>query len=238
MSARPRDATRRRIYLMRHGSVTYFDADGKPREPDSAPLNDAGRREATAAGQLFARDEVRFDRVIVSGLVRTVETAELVLKEMGIDCRLEVWPELVEIRGGQLSKLRDDELRDAFLGSLEGCPDSGTRFLGGESVGELLDRVIPALERLRASTDWETVLLVLHGGVNRAIISHALTGEHRLLGGLQQSPASVSALDVGSHPRDWVVRYVNLFASDLLQRHARRTTMEELLDQYLVGRKR
>lgn len=237
MSELPKDATRRRIYLMRHGSVTYFDPDGKPREPDSAPLNEAGRREARAAGQLFARDEVRFDRVIVSGLTRTVETAQLVLAEMGVDCQLEVWPELVEIRGGQLSKLRDDELRDAFLGSLEGCPAPGTRFLGGESVGELLDRVIPAIERLRASSDWSSVLLVLHGGVNRAILSHALTGEHRLLGALQQSPACVSALDVGSQPRDWVVRYVNLFASDLLQRHARRTTMEDLLDQYLVGRK-
>ncbi len=238
MSASPPPATRRRIYLMRHGSVTYFDANGQPREPDGAPLNETGRREAMAAGELFARAGVHFDRVIVSGLVRTVETAELVLGEMGAERRLEVWPELVEIKGGQLSKLRDDELRDAFLGSLEGCPDPATRFLGGESMGELLDRVIPAIERLRASTDWETVLLVLHGGVNRAILSHALTGEHRLLGGLQQSPACVSALDVGANPRDWVVRYVNLFASDLLQRHARRTTMEELLDQYLVGRRR
>ena len=231
-------SARRRIYLMRHGSVTYFDPDGKPREPDGAPLNETGRREARQTGQLFARDEIRFDRVIVSGLARTVETARLVLSEMGSDTALEIWPELVEIRGGQLSRLRDDELRDAFLGSLEGCPDPATRFLGGESVGELLDRVIPALERLRASPDWQTVLLVLHGGVNRAILSHALTGEHRLLGGLQQSPACVSALDVGNRPRDWVVRYVNVYASDLLQRHARRTTMEELLDQYLVGRRR
>jgi len=35
---------RRRIYLMRHGSVTtYFDSDGKPVLPESVPLNNAGR---------------------------------------------------------------------------------------------------------------------------------------------------------------------------------------------------
>nr|NDG07062.1 histidine phosphatase family protein [Oxalobacteraceae bacterium] len=34
---------RRRIYLMRHGSVTYFDSHGKPVLPESVPLNDAGR---------------------------------------------------------------------------------------------------------------------------------------------------------------------------------------------------
>ena len=235
--AEPTGAGRRRIYLMRHGSVTYFDASGRPREPDGAPLNEKGRAEARAAGAMFAAAGVGFDRVIVSGLARTVETAGLVLAEMGARCPQESWPELAEIRGGPLARLRTEDLRDAFLGSLEGCPEPSTRFLGGETVGELVARVVPAIERLRAARDWETVLLVLHGGVNRVFLSYALTGEQRLLGGLQQAPACINALDVGSAPRDWVVRCVNVFAPDLLQHRARRTTMEELLEQYLVGRK-
>lgn len=229
-------ATRRRIYLMRHGSVTYFDAAGRPCEPDGAALNERGRAEARAAGVVFADAGIGFDRVIVSGLERTVETARLVLAAMGAGNEAECWPELVEIRGGALARLRDDELREAFLGSLEGCPRPETRFLGGETVGELIARVVPAIERLRTEADWETALLVLHGGVNRAILSWALTGEHRLLGGLQQAPACINALDVGPEPRDWLVRFVNLFAADLLQHDARRTTMEQLLEQYLVGR--
>ncbi len=230
-------SARRRIYLMRHGSVTYFDERGRPLEPDGAPLNEKGRREARAAGAMFAGAGVAFDRVIVSGLARTVETADLVLAEMGMRGERESWPELVEIRGGALSRLRDDELRDAFLGSLEGCPGPETRFLGGETVGELVARVVPAIERLRTHDDWQNALLVLHGGVNRVILSWALTGEQHLLGGLQQAPACINALDVGEAARDWVVRYVNVFAADLLQHGARRTTMEELLEQYLVGRK-
>ena len=63
---------RRRIYLMRHGSVTYFDEAGKPHLPETVPLNEAGRTQAAAAGQSFAADGIRFDRVIVSGLPRTV----------------------------------------------------------------------------------------------------------------------------------------------------------------------
>ena len=70
-----RPPTRRRLYLMRHGSVDYFKADGTPVPPHAVPLNEAGRMQADAAGALFASAGVRFDRVLVSGLARTVETA-------------------------------------------------------------------------------------------------------------------------------------------------------------------
>ncbi len=93
---------RRRIYLMRHGNVTYFDANGKPLPPDTVPLNEQGRRQATAAGQVFAQAAVRFDRVIVSGLPRTVQTAQHVLAETGQQIELETWPELEELKGGKL----------------------------------------------------------------------------------------------------------------------------------------
>jgi len=76
-------AKRRRIYLMRHGNVTYFDDAGKPYLPEAVPLNEQGRAQAEAAGRVFASDGVRFDRVIVSGLPRTVETAQGVLAQTG-----------------------------------------------------------------------------------------------------------------------------------------------------------
>ena len=42
-------AKRRRIYLMRHGNVTYFDDAGKPYLPEAVPLNEQGRAQAEAA---------------------------------------------------------------------------------------------------------------------------------------------------------------------------------------------
>ncbi|MDF3837831.1 histidine phosphatase family protein, partial [Cupriavidus basilensis] len=33
---------RRRVYLMRHGAVTYFDATGRPALPELVPLNETG----------------------------------------------------------------------------------------------------------------------------------------------------------------------------------------------------
>jgi probable phosphoglycerate mutase len=229
---------RRRIFLMRHGSVTYFDTSGKPRLPENVPLNEDGRAQADAARQAFRAAGVRFDRVIVSGLPRTDETAARVLAQLApgqappAPARPEVWEELQEIRGGRLSAIPTAELKRAFTGAFEGLVAPGQRFLGGESVGELMDRVHPALARLRADASWDSVLLVLHGGVNCAILSWALTGQRLFLGGLAQAPGCINALDVGAEERDWVVRLMNHSPPDVLQPGARSTTMEQLFEQY------
>ncbi len=229
-------AKRRRIFLMRHGSVTYFDAAGNPVLPESVPLNAAGREQATAAGRVFAESGIRFDRVIVSGLPRTVETASLVLAETKQQLELQQIPELVEIRGGKLAAIPDAELREAFIGAFEGVAPEEKRFLAGESIGELMDRVHPAIDALRADADWDTLLLVLHGGVNRAILSYALTGQRLFLGNLAQTAGCINALDVGDAHHDWVVRFMNYSPPSALQAESRGTTMEALFHQYRKAR--
>lgn len=234
MTANPE---RRRLFLMRHGSVTYFDQAGKPHLPETVPLNEAGRAQAAAAGRAFAADGIQFDRVIVSGLPRTVETAMRVLAETGQQIQLETWPELAEIRGGKLSGIPDDKLREAFTGAFEGVVPEQRRFLGGESVGELMDRIHPAIARLLADASWDTALLVLHGGVNRAILSYALTGGQRLfLGNLSQAAGCINALDVGQARHDWIVRFSNYAPPAPLQSATRSTTMEQLFNEYSKSR--
>lgn len=228
---------RRRIYLMRHGSVTYFDSEGKPYLPEQVPLNELGREQATAAGKVFAEAGLHFDRVIISGLPRTVETAARVLAETGQDITPEQWPELIELRGGKLSAIPDEMLREAFVGAFDGVVPEQRQFLGGESVGQLMDRVHPAIDRLRAERDWDTVLLVLHGGVNRAILSYALTNQRIFLGNLAQTAGCINAIDVGDEHADWVVRMVNYSPLSTLQGESRHTTMEVLLEQYMKARR-
>ncbi len=228
---------RRRIYLMRHGNVTYFDETGKPYFPDDVPLNAEGRAQALAAGRVFSQENLHFDRVIVSGLPRTVETAKCVLTQTGQQVALEHWSELREIQGGELSALRDDELKDAFLGAFDGIVPEATCFLGGETIGDLLDRVHPCLARLRADPDWDTVLLVLHGGVNRAILSYILTGQRLFLGHLGQAAGCINVLDVGAHEADWVARILNYTPLTPLQADSRATMMEVYYEQYRKFRK-
>lgn len=228
--------TRRRIYLMRHGSVTYFAQDGTPLPPNNVPLNESGVHQATTAGQLFAQHEVRFDRVIVSGLPRTVQTAERVLQVTAQQIVPEHRPQLEEIRSGKLSAIPVDELRASFTKVMDGTADLDTRFLGGETLSAMLDRVLPEIDAIRADTNWQTLLMVLHGGVNRGILSYLLSGEKRLLGGFEQSPACINVIDIGQTKRDVVLRTTNLSPTDWLQRDTRSTTMEMLFGQYAKHR--
>ena len=217
---------------MRHGSVDYFRADGSPVPPDTVPLNAQGRHQADAAGALFAERGVRFDRVVASGLPRTIETAQRVLAASGQTHEIEIEPALQEIRGGRLTDIPRDQLEAAFTGAFHAERDiEGTRFLAGESIGELLDRVLPAFESLLARTDWDCLLLVLHGGVNRALIARALTGGRAFFGRFEQAPACINIIDVGVN--DLVVRATNLAPTQWLHENERHTTMEKLLAQYL-----
>ncbi|WP_250465120.1 histidine phosphatase family protein [Caballeronia sp. GAFFF2] len=225
---------RRRIYLMRHGDVTYFDDSGRAIDPESVPLNERGREEASAAGRVFAAQNIRFDRVIVSGLPRTRETAQRALAETHQPIEPEVWPEWQEIRGGRLASLTTQDIERAFLSVFDGVVPEETRFLGGESIGELLDRALPAMTKLRRDASWDTVLLVLHGGVNRALLSHAITaGGRAFFGHLSQATGCINALDVGDKPGDWVVHAINHSPPSPLHADVRHTTMELLYAQFL-----
>ena len=210
---------------MRHAEVSYFDDDGRPVDPVDVSLNQEGIVQAKAAAE--ALTGIELDRVLTSGLPRTLETAAIVAP----GTEPESWTELSELRGGRLSEIPTDALQHEFVHAFRGVIPNETRFLRGESIGELFDRVLPALERLVTDESWHTALAVLHGGVNRAILSYALTGERMFLGHFEQAPACVNVLDLGEGG-EWIVRAVNVAAYDLLHLAHRQTTMERYWEQY------
>ena len=213
---------------MRHGAVAYFDG-GRPLPPDDVPLTAEGREQAEATRALL--EGVQLDRVIASGLPRTTETAALVAP--GHD--VETWPELREISGDRFSSIPQEDLEQAFVRAFHGVVPNDKAFLGGETIGQLFDRVLPALERLVRDDTWDTALVVAHGAVNRAILSYALTGERMFLGRFEQAPACLNVLDVGGQPGspEWVVRAVNVAAGDLVHRGSRMTQMEQYWAEYV-----
>jgi probable phosphoglycerate mutase len=205
---------RRRLYLMRHAEVSYVGE----RDPETVRLTERGREQAAAAGR--ALEGVEFDLVVTSGLPRTVETAAIVARGR----EPERWAEFDEWRGGRLDGLERAELERIFVGALH-IRDESERFLGGESLGEALDRVLPAFERLVAR-EWDTALAIFHGGVNRILLSHALAGGRAYFSAFEQAPACINVLDLGDDGTS-VVRTVNYVPYDPLH-PARTTTMEHL----------
>jgi probable phosphoglycerate mutase len=217
---------RRRIYLVRHGDVTYFDESGRPFRPDTVPLNDDGRAQAAVLARELAN--LPIDRVVSSDLPRCTETAAIFMA--GRNLRVETFAELREIRPGRLSELPPEETIQAFVGAFSGF-DRTAKFLGGETFGELADRVLPCFQHLLMDGHWQTLLVVAHGGVNRVLLAYAIGHDMLGFGAFEQDPCCLNIIDVTEDGR-FLIRLVNETPYDLAKTNLSLTTMERLYDQY------
>jgi probable phosphoglycerate mutase len=226
---------RRRIYLMRHGDVEYFNPAGKPHRPETVPLTEHGQEQARAAGVALA--EVPIDRTITSGLRRTDETARLVVA--GRPVPIDAEPRFREIEAGRMSEWEaapPTVVRRVILFALgeEMTPES--RFLAGETIASCQKRVSEAWDELLARRDWATVLIVAHGVVNRLLLAHCLGMPLASLGKVEQDAACINLVEMDDAGLPHV-RLINHTAHDPGKRTLKLTTLEGLYDQYLRGRR-
>ena len=134
---------------MRPGEVQYFTKANPTANATHVELTNRGREQAIAAGRSLR--DIRFDRVITSGLPRTVETARLVLDASSHSGTLpdpERWPDLEEFRKPKLEGIEKDKIDEAFLTVFQSVPSRDASYLYGESVGSVVDRVNAQMSRL------------------------------------------------------------------------------------------
>jgi probable phosphoglycerate mutase len=218
--------SRRRIYLVRHGDVTYFDSDGKPFRPDTVPLNDDGRVQAESLSRELAAAPI--DRVISSDLLRCRETASILCKDRSLS--VEIREALREVQPGRLADLPPDDAVKAFLGAFAGFDRTAT-FLGGETLGSLADRVTTCFRDLLADASWRHLLIVAHGGVNRIILATAIHEDLSAFGAFEQDPCCLNIIDVADDGR-CLIRLVNATPYNQVKAGLDLTTMERLYEQY------
>lgn len=230
----PFDRTRRRrLYLMRHAEAAYIAADGT-RAADSrvVSLTERGRTEARAMAALLK--DVAFDRAVVSGLQRTRETAEIILRPRKLP--VEVVSELEEIRGGDAiarARLSPPDYAYAMFRAAE----PGECFAAGENFAAFCDRVLPAFHRIAGEANWTKLLMVCHGGVNRAILTDITCGGLKAFGAFEQDSCCVNVIDIdtcldtGAIMRR-ILRGVNITADDPIKAKRGLLTMEGLAKRY------
>ncbi|MBO6679929.1 histidine phosphatase family protein [Parvibaculum sp.] len=226
---------RRRIYLFRHGDVSYVDDKGnRVADPAVVPLTDWGREQASLTGKALAK--IPFDRAVTSSFPRSMETAGLILEGRGIE--IEPLDHFVEIRGDAFFREQIKDLNDIAY-SFRNAHEPGARYNGGDSFEEVNARVCEALENLIAEPEWETLALVAHGGINRLVIGWALGTGLATFAALDQNTCCVNVIDFDEHPetREIVrksLRALNVTVYDLVKEGNHLHSLEQIATRLKV----
>jgi broad specificity phosphatase PhoE len=225
-------ADRRRVYLMRHGDVRYYDDNGqRVAEPDKVSLTDLGFEQAHAMGEVFK--DIAFDKAICTGLLRTVQTAEAALGGRS-DPKLEIVPGLREIKSGKGPMLTRDQALLDMVYVFERAAEPDVRFAGGEKLSDFYDRISTSFAELLQQDDWRTLLLVAHGGTNRAILSWLTGAGLGNLARFEQDTACLNIFDFDvddGELRKYFLRLLNWRPDEPWRLNDRRTNQERYFSQ-------
>ena len=203
MNALPGTTGRRRLYLMRHGFVDYTSKEViESQDPSRATLTERGREEARTAGIALA--DVHFDLALCSGLKRTRQTAEIVLREHPQDLALEDVPEFQELRSGQYINFESpQQLAAVMTFQFEQAGEPGATFLeGGEKFSDAMTRINAGLTELLMRPDWASCLLVAHEVVNRLILATVLGAPLGASAGFEQDTGCINIIDFDLVPSE------------------------------------
>ncbi len=139
------------IYILRHGQTDY-NKNGIFQGRNNISLNEEGIKQITETSKELKK--IKFDKIYVSPLKRTIETAKIVTEN-----KLEI----------------DDRIIERSFGKLEGkksIPDYEERQkeFGIESIKDLENRVSNFLQDIINKNNEESnILIVTHGGVAQII---------------------------------------------------------------------
>lgn len=223
-------ARRKRVYLMRHAAVSYFDDRGAPLDPRSVPLTAEGQAQAQAAARMLAA--IPFDLAVCSGLARTLETATLVLAGRAVPLHEE--PRLREARAGRLRELPAEELEAQIARAYDGAHRPGATFIRGEAWASFAGRVEAAWQDW-VRLEFSHLLVVAHDAVNRVILARACGAGLAGLAAFEQDPAGVNVLDVDvaeGRVLRTLIRAVSVTPYDLAKQGVQATVMEHIYRSY------
>jgi len=228
-------ASRRRVYLFRHGAVDYVDASGEwVANPDDVDLNAKGRAQAEAMAGLFAG--VTVDRAVCSGLPRTRQTGLAILAGRALE--LETVADLREIRHGIGESSGGYDVCADVAFSHWRAPDERATFLGGELYHDFYARICHAVEQLLADRSWHNLAIFAHGGTNAAILGWATGVGLHAFGLLDQATCCLNVIDFDEDDSGLLlrktVRGMNITADDPVMRRRNAGDMEMLAQRLLA----
>ncbi|MBI3249829.1 MAG: histidine phosphatase family protein [Deltaproteobacteria bacterium] len=215
----------RRIYLMRHGE-TLYQSEVSEGAIGNGALTERGSEQIAAAALLFRG--VPLDRVYASPLARAQETARIIAQEQKLDVLLtEDLREITPHEAGLAGKSIADIFREVqrFFQDPETSWDDS--YLGGESFRQVQERGVRFLHSVLSQDDWQTLLVVAHGGFNNAMLAYATGVTSGRLFNIEQDFGCINIVDF-IHGRPFL-RLANFTLYDQLKMKLRTHSLEVIL---------
>ena len=167
-----------KLILLRHGQ-SQWNLENRFTGWKDVPLTDQGKEEAEKAGQLLKKNNVKIDFVFSSVLQRANKTAEIALKQIGLE---HLWT------GENLNMINNESLNERDYGDLVGLnkKETAEKFgkeqvhiwrrsydtppPNGESLKDVVERVGPYYEQniQPLINEKKNVIIVAHGNSLRA----------------------------------------------------------------------
>ncbi|WP_052514756.1 histidine phosphatase family protein [Dethiosulfatarculus sandiegensis] len=184
-----------RVYLWRHPEVTGW-TDGKVWGHTDVPLTRAGREQIPPVASYMSTHKLA--AIYTSDLQRSMLMADAIAKRQKPRPRTEQNRDFRELHLGNWEGLTLSEIKRKYPGELEERMNNltGYRIQEGESIEDLVGRVMPAFWRMIEKHNHENICLVGHAGVNRVILCELLGVPLENLFRLDQGFACLNVIDI------------------------------------------
>ena len=180
-----------KVTLMRHGEPE----GGKRFRGHSLddPLTDLGWQQMRNA----VKDKEGWDHVVTSPLLRCQNFAHEIAEQQGIDC--ETIDDLKEISFGHwegksraiVRAMHAKEYAQFYANPERHTPKKA------EQLGVFYRRILAVIKQIQIDYDNQSILMVTHAGVIRAILSHALDTPINTMYKMNISNASLTDIELG-----------------------------------------
>lgn len=177
------------LLLIRHGVNDWVHGRLAGWTP-GVHLNEEGQRQAAALAARLTL--LPIDAIYASPLDRTIETAQPIAASRGLPLR--VMEGLGEVKYGEWQGAELKELYKHELWPGVQFYPSGTRFPGGETLGEAQARIVATLDALRALHPQEIIAVVSHADMIRLAVAYYIGIHIDLFQRLEISPCSLTAI--------------------------------------------
>lgn len=201
------------FFLIRHGSCDHIGNYLAGRLPN-IHLNEKGHKEVSKLSELL--DNVPLDVFISSPIERALETAQILNHKKNLEIKID--HRFTEVDCGLWTGKTFKDLQKDSHWSMYNTVRSFTRIPGGESMIEIQNRTVSAIQEYNDLYSDKLIAIVSHGDPIKTILATHMGFSFDIINTINVDPASVSTLIV--NPWGSKILNVNMISSNRIKQYA------------------